>query len=592
MKLLKEDVETFDIKEELNEKGEKDFYLEGIFLQANKKNRNGRIYPMEVMKPEVDRYIQTYVDSGRALGEMGHPCFLSNDFEVLTINGWKPFSEVQIGDSVIGSDENRKFAESIVTNKTDGVEYNGDCYHFKGRHIDSIVSAPHRFYCLDRNNHMVVKTAEELYKNSSHIRIIKNIIADNVENETITIKGIETKNHNYHKVDPRSDITFDAKDFCRFLGFWLAEGCLHPPKGNSIGTTVCVSQNEGKHADAYIELVKRMGYEPIVYVRENGIGNKNLNITFTDARLYAFLKPLGNCYTKYIPNEVKQLSGSSLIELIRWFGYGDGRSYEYVGKTTKSQRRELPKNIFSTSKQLIDDLFVVAIKSGLSGKIRTIIHDPNKDYIFSDHLVKGENVKPLYVFEVSDVSGIHLDRRHISIEKVESTGKVYCLTTTSHNFFVRQNGKVWLTGNCGHGQTPNINLERVSHKIEKIWQEGDYFCACAKILDTPYGRIVKELIKEGCQLGVSSRALGSVQRRNGIDYVGHDFRLITAGDIVWEPSAQAAFPKGIMEDLEWEYDETTGEFVQKEISESVDLKKLSTLQIEAFKTFLNQIKSR
>lgn len=144
----------------------------------------------------------------------------------------------------------------------------------------------------------------------------------------------------------------------------------------------------------------------------------------------------------------------------------------------------------------------------------------------------------------------------------------------------------------GHGQTPNINLERVSHKIEKIWQEGDYFCARAKILDTPYGRIVKELIKEGCQLGVSSRALGSVQRRGGIDYVGHDFRLITAGDIVWEPSAQAAFPKGIMEDLEWEYDETTGEFVQKEISESVDLKKLSTLQIEAFKTFLNQIKSR
>lgn len=151
-------------------------------------------------------------------------------------------------------------------------------------------------------------------------------------------------------------------------------------------------------------------------------------------------------------------------------------------------------------------------------------------------------------------------------------------------------------GELGHpnfqGATPNMNLERVSHKIEKVWQEGDYFCARAKILDTPYGKIAKELIKAGCQLGVSSRALGSVQRRNGIDYVGSDFRLITAGDIVWEPSAQKAFPKGIMEDVEWEYDETTGEFVQKEITEEIDLQKLSAMQIEAFKTFLDQIKTR
>lgn len=590
MKLLNETVEKFDFKEELNEQGEKDVYLEGIFMQANIKNRNGRIYPMSVMKPEVERYIHTYVETGRALGELGHPCFLTNTFDVLTKDGWKPFSEIKIGDSVIGATDDRKFVESTVINKTDGVEYDGDCYHFKGRHIDSTVSAPHRFYCLDRNDNVIIKTAQELYENSSHIRIIKNIIADTVENETITIKGIETEDYKLHKIDPRQDITFDAKDFCRFLGFWLAEGHLSKSNNSKLGTAVCVSQNEGKYANEYIEVLKRLGYEPKVFVlRQNQNGVKHLLIEIRDARLYAFLKPLGNCYTKYIPDEVKNLSGSSLIELIRWFGYGDGRAYGYVGKSQKKRRKDLPKNVFSTSKQLIDDLFVVAIKSGLSGKIRVINHDPNKDYVYADHIVNGENVKPLYLFEISDVSGIHLDRRYIKIEKVESTGKVYCLTTTSHNFFVRDNNKVWLTGNCN---SPNMNLERVSHKIEKVWQEGDYFCARAKILDTPYGKIAKELIKAGCQLGVSSRALGSVERRNGIDYVGSDFRLITAGDIVWEPSAQRAFPKGIMEDVEWEYDETTGEFVQKEITEEIDLQKLSTMQIEAFKTFLDQIKAR
>lgn len=112
--------------------------------------------------------------------------------------------------------------------------------------------------------------------------------------------------------------------------------------------------------------------------------------------------------------------------------------------------------------------------------------------------------------------------------------------------------------------SPSINLDRVSHVITKIWQDGDYFKARAKILDTPCGRIVKAMIKEGCQLGVSSRALGSVTVRNGVSYVNDDFHIITAGDIVFEPSAQAAFPTGIInEDVEWELDPATGEYIQK-----------------------------
>lgn len=121
--------------------------------------------------------------------------------------------------------------------------------------------------------------------------------------------------------------------------------------------------------------------------------------------------------------------------------------------------------------------------------------------------------------------------------------------------------------------SPSINLDRVSHVITKIWQDGDYFKARAKILDTPCGRIVKAMIKEGCQLGVSSRALGSVTVRNGVSYVNDDFHIITAGDIVFEPSAQAAFPLGIInEDVEWELDPATGEYVQKKPEQTCDCK--------------------
>ena len=129
-------------------------------------------------------------------------------------------------------------------------------------------------------------------------------------------------------------------------------------------------------------------------------------------------------------------------------------------------------------------------------------------------------------------------------------------------------------GELGHPFTnsPNINLDRVSHQIVDIWRDGDYFKAKAKLLDTPFGKIAKALVLEGIQLGVSSRALGSVIRRNGTDYVGKDFKIITAGDIVFEPSAQSAFPKGIvMEDLDWVYDEVKGEYVPASEIEPADM---------------------
>ena len=144
-------------------------------------------------------------------------------------------------------------------------------------------------------------------------------------------------------------------------------------------------------------------------------------------------------------------------------------------------------------------------------------------------------------------------------------------------------------GELGHptSANPNINFERVSHLITDIWQDGDYFRCRAKILDTPYGRIAKEFIKNGCTLGVSSRAMGSVHRENGVDVVNNDFRIITAGDIVWEPSAQTAFPQGLMEDVEWEYDAEKDEYYK--VENKVDFEALSNMQAEEFKTFLEEL---
>jgi len=106
-------------------------------------------------------------------------------------------------------------------------------------------------------------------------------------------------------------------------------------------------------------------------------------------------------------------------------------------------------------------------------------------------------------------------------------------------------------GELGHPEGPVVNLERVSHMIKKLYPEGKNFVGEAKILDTPYGKIVKNLIDEGAKLGVSSRGMGSLEQKNGGHYVGKDFYLATAADIVADPSAPDAFVEGIMENKEW-----------------------------------------
>jgi len=106
-------------------------------------------------------------------------------------------------------------------------------------------------------------------------------------------------------------------------------------------------------------------------------------------------------------------------------------------------------------------------------------------------------------------------------------------------------------GELGHPDGPTVNLDRVSHKITSLKQEGSNFIGRAKILETPMGRIAGALLNDGVTLGVSSRGMGSLVSRNGTNYVGEDFMLATAADIVADPSAPDAFVQGIMEGKEW-----------------------------------------
>ena len=150
-------------------------------------------------------------------------------------------------------------------------------------------------------------------------------------------------------------------------------------------------------------------------------------------------------------------------------------------------------------------------------------------------------------------------------------------------------------GELGHPQGPSINLERVSHMITKLDREGSNFMGRAKIMtETPYGAIVKSLMDEGAQLGVSSRGMGSLkQNKQGISEVQGDFYLATAADIVADPSAPDAFVQGIMEGKEWVWEngvirEATIADYQKEIK-TASKKDLEEAKLRVFKNFMTKL---
>jgi hypothetical protein len=147
-------------------------------------------------------------------------------------------------------------------------------------------------------------------------------------------------------------------------------------------------------------------------------------------------------------------------------------------------------------------------------------------------------------------------------------------------------------GELGHPDGPTVNLDRVSHKITSLVQEGNNFRGKAQILNTPMGKIASSLLDEGVMLGVSSRGVGSLRMTNeGHKIVGEDFQLATAADIVADPSAPDAFVNGIMEGKEWVWEggilrEQLAERTEKRINTLVDQRRLEEHKLELFKQFL------
>ena len=175
-------------------------------------------------------------------------------------------------------------------------------------------------------------------------------------------------------------------------------------------------------------------------------------------------------------------------------------------------------------------------------------------------------------------------------------GRIYPVETLAKE--VRRYSKEFIEkkrafGELGHPDGPTVNLERVSHMITSLKPEGKNFIGEAKVMDTPYGKIVKNLIDEGAQLGVSSRGMGSMKQVNGKNVINNDFYLATAADIVADPSAPDAFVEGIMEGKEWIWDNGKIQSLEiekyRKVIEEAKRAELDQAKVAVFQDFMSKL---
>lgn len=210
-----------------------------------------------------------------------------------------------------------------------------------------------------------------------------------------------------------------------------------------------------------------------------------------------------------------------------------------------------------------------------------LISEQIEDVTYSEQLDEATGKKHFYIDGPFLQGGIkNRNGRIYPIETLQAEANRYAKEYISR-------GRAW--GELGHPTGAQINLERVSHIIEKLEHDGQgNFIGRAKLTDTPYGKIARGLIESGGKLGVSSRGMGTLKEVNGVMEVQRDFRLATAADIVADPSAPAAWVNGVYEGAEWIWDGERQAFLEATKRE-LDRKSTEARKIELFERFLRTL---
>ena len=514
------------------------------------KNKNGRIYPKDVLLAQVNEYLKL-IEGNSAVSEADHPeCVTASESMICTKDGWKNFEDISDDEEILTLNPTTNQIEIQKIDKKIYEPYKGKMYRFDGKNLELTVTPKHRFLLEDIKGNRSYYYAKDIFNNVNNVvssgkyKILKSAVWNGEYLNYFTLKGIDESDLIVRRKDLREryseDIQIKSEDWFAFLGIYLSDGhsCgTVSGKEKSRGYNVVITQKKQDTQLLIEELLDKFPFE--YYIIEYPDGKKQYHIH--DARLYKYLYRLGSSSEKYIPTEIKQASTDLLTILFKWFMIGDGRSITSIHENWNKK-----ESVFSTSQKLIYDLKEILLKIGGSGNITK--YQP-KDRMIKERQILSENSKLQYNLNISHTKNIYLDKRSIKITEIDFDDNIACVTVPNGNFYVMVNGKSHWTGNSSI-----ISLNNISHMITKMWwgngDDENVLYGQIKLIVSPgfikYGvvsvigdKIVLYLMNK-IRLGISSRGVGSLKDVNGENLVQDDFELI-GFDLVATPSTPGAY---------------------------------------------------
>lgn len=390
---------------------------------------------------------ETFIDSAAALMTLNDAgiegCF-DKETEVLTKAGWKYWSDVSLSDIFATVNQQTHNLEYQKANRLFNYFYTGKMYRVKNRSIDLMVTPDHNMFVKPRGSkRFEIIPAKEIFGKS--VKYLRSVSWIGSQRQTITLTGFDSKNIFKPK------LTIDATLFCEFLGYYLSEGYLN---NSSRDYRVVLYQNPGEKSDKIEACLRRLPFSFYKRLQKNGCNA----FTIYDKRLFNYLKPLGDCYTKYIPSEILAFNSTVLSSLYRALVLGDGDS---------------KGSIYTSSITLRDNLQELALKLGYTTNYSQPISAGDTWSICGR---KGTckangwkvnfnwtNVQP--EFYAKNYVGEHKKRYTNSPDVFEGwvhySDRVYCADVPNATLIVRRGGKVNITGNSKAG----IRLRAAMQKL-------------------------------------------------------------------------------------------------------------------------------
>ena len=519
------------------------FVVSAVFQKYGVKNANGRIYPEEVLKKEVEKYQQA-INERRAYGE----CYTS-DAMVLTAQGWKSIVDIKEGDDVLTLNTNTNTIEIQPVLRKIERKHNDKLIRIKGNSINDLVTPEHGYPIYGRNHKFKgYYTAQDILDkkipDQNHSYIPKQAIWDvNNDDDFFIIKALSDEalkviTNKKLKEKYSKDLIIPMDIWVKFMGIYLSEGsCTNTGRGH----VVTIHQKKEEICEEIETMLNSWGIEYVKRIRKSD-NKKTYNIT--DMRLHNYVKPLGICYDKYVPIEIKNLNTKYLKIFYDWFVMGDGRMR---GDKRRGEKGSYSDDVFSTSKQLALDLNEIQLKIGYSGTFHSEAR--NNDRMIDGRIIKGENCHELYFSYRSLTKGVYLDERFINVTEEDYDGDVMCIEVPNHTWYVMQNGKCHWTKNCNHPDSTAIDVGRICLNITELHWEGRTLVGQMEIPITEAFRRtgaitcladqVAHFLLSGLKLGVSSRGVGNVETKYGSTVVT-DYELI-CWDLVSQPSTPGAW---------------------------------------------------